>query len=100
MLGDRPPDAVVGQPEGRAADPGELPREQIIERIPAELAIDARRWRWRLRLEVPWHQNFEGVEARVDQDVESRQLCKPRLVRLRRPRPDRVRLGKQVEYAT
>ena len=89
MPGDRPPDAVVGQREGRATGARELPFEQTIERIPGLLAIDARRGCRRLRLEVPWHQNFEGVEARVDQEVEDRQLCQLRLMRFLWPRPVR-----------
>ena len=47
----------------------------------ASLEISPRRRCRRLCLEVPWNQNFEGVEARVDQEVEDRQLRQLRLLR-------------------
>ena len=99
MLNDRPPDAVVGQLEGRAAGAGELPGEQIIERIPGEPAISARRGSRRLCLEVPWHQNLEGVEACVEQEVEDRQLRQLRLLCLHARDAFAMCQAKQVKHA-
>ncbi|MGE4049831.1 MAG: hypothetical protein AB7F38_02095 [Piscinibacter sp.] len=99
MPRDRPPDAVVSQLQRRGTGPCELPREQIAECIPGELEINPRRQCARRDVEVPWNQNLEGVKARVDQEVEDRQLRQPRLLRLHGRDPIAMRERKQVEHA-
>ena len=96
---DRPPNDVVSQLQRRDAGARELPREQIAECIPGELEINPRRQCKRLYLEVPWNQNLEGVKARVNQEVENRQLRQPRLLRLHGRDPIAMRQRKQVEHA-
>ena len=86
MLSDRPTDAVVSQLQGGAPGAYELPRKQDVERIPGELKVSARRRCRHLRLEIPWDQTFEGVEAGVDQKVKADKFHEPRFLHLQRRR--------------
>jgi hypothetical protein len=96
---DRPPNAVVSQLQRRDAGARELPREQIVESIPCEFEISTCGGCRCLCLEVPWNQSLEGVEARVDQEVEDRQFRQPRLLRLHGDDPIAMRQRKQVKHA-
>jgi hypothetical protein len=80
MSGDRSADVIVGQLQRRRLGAFQLPRQQIVDRVPGDLRISACSRRKRPGLEVPRHQTLEGVEAGIDQEIEGRQLSQQRLL--------------------